>query len=698
MLSYSFSSVATFVALNTALTSLGTSMQDVAEDVLDLLCSSSKVIEVKDLLNYETHELRAVRKDRALPIERHHALSSDVDAVIRRWEVNAADAQATTRLIAETLALDAFSSDGDDADAEGSAGTKTSWGTPRASKRRGGADVLGDLTDLVTGWASLLDDDPSDEGGSMLIFDVHYAVEHAGTQTSIFEGMCVNDLTSGSAATEGTAADDDANDEARHTNPVFFKELSGNVWRQASSPTVALPEGSEPACRHPVRLPAGVIVGLPATERSLGYTGDADKRAAFALMQMLRGRERPNRGFARCMLDAELVEGTPQLISASLFDNLVQGAACPISGRLPSRQAVWALCRRVGMSEALIGRTHDELLGWELTPLSSKLHSGVGVSDTEDLVLASMVRALFERPEALLLYRVGDGWALQRQRQLFDVLRSYIDGSLMELTHAHIDTEGSISTTTSRRRSKSRQSRRSVIVCAADVVLSQMLTEGDVVLSIDSPREATLHRADAFYLDPAATLAVWATLEPPLMDESSAPAARQPHAKSRWGTLRTATLVTNQMKATLRLKAAMDGIRKSQLEERLSRYSQLEEPPSPSRIGEPATRLRSPASARPPRGTTGAGGDIRLVLPPSPAAEPALRALETAQAALKMSPRDGTRPGIHDAVPAALTPEAPSRVITVELADDEEEVTANVTPVVKARYTSPPRPRLSGAL
>ena len=64
-------SPADFVALFTALGSLGTALQNVAECLLDVLVSTSKIQEVANLLNHDTGELRRANRQRDLPRAAH---------------------------------------------------------------------------------------------------------------------------------------------------------------------------------------------------------------------------------------------------------------------------------------------------------------------------------------------------------------------------------------------------------------------------------------------------------------------------------------------------------------------------------------------------------------------------------------------------------------------------------------------------
>lgn len=466
---------AQFVALYTALGSLGSALQNVAEDILDILVSTSKLQEVAKLLNQSTGELRRAKQQRDLPHQAHASVSGALDATIRRWEANANDAQATTSLIAQTRALKAFALTEAEAakaaeatsDRGSSMRSNFSLSTSRGSQDgeideqvsvRRAAEVIGELSDLMTCWASLLDMDSVDDGGTMLIFDVHYTLpqhavgkieEGAPMASPIFTGLCITDHTSGAMAAQIKASGDNAR------------------------------------LRTPIRLPSGVIVGMRVTSQDCGFQTDSDPRASFALIQMLCGFVRPQRGIARTIVKVFLVDAKPTFKKGNLFSNLISFAACPLTGHLPALIDVWRLCHRVGMSASIIGRTPDAVHGWEQRMLSEH------TIPYDDQVRVSLVRALFARPEALVLYRIAEGWTPSRQRRLTRVMREYLDGSLADLTSRHVECQ----------RCLSRQTRSSVVYCGCDGLLQQILTPTDVVLSIHNHREGTLRKAAEVFGD-----------------------------------------------------------------------------------------------------------------------------------------------------------------------------------------------------
>merc|ERR1712196_59627 len=124
---------------------------------------------------------------------------------------------------------------------------------------------------------------------------------------------------------------------------------------------------------------------------------------------------------------------------------------------------------------------------------------GSATVPVDDQVRISLVRALLQRPDAPVLFRVGEGWSLAHQRGLFKVLRSYLDGTLMQHTHRHVQQQ----------HSKSRQTRTSVLTVASDMSLAHLLQPDDVVLSLDSSRSGTLRNAADVFPDPKAVMHAW---------------------------------------------------------------------------------------------------------------------------------------------------------------------------------------------
>ena len=438
--------------------------------MLDVLVSTGKLEEVSALLNFETHELREARKDVAMPMDAHGAAAAELDGVIQRWQVNAVDAQATTQLIAETRAISILS---------------------EATKGQG-VDVVAEMSDLMAIWASLLDQDVQvmtqaesnsmpfpyifprhltvrasvldlqDSGGKMLIHEVHYQLtaESAGDArvVPIFSGFCIEDRMGADAG-------------------------GGNGTR----------------LREPVRLTAGVVIGLRTTSKNPSFQTQADPRAAYMLVQMLAGHVFPTTGIARSIARMQVVESDFLAAPGSLWDNLVLNAKCRHTGAMPELKNVWELCRRVGISSSVIGDQFGDNLGWETRPFNS---SNVPY---DDQLRVAIVRALLARPDVLILYRVGSDGSLGYQRKLMEVMRAFLSGELAEFTHAHV-TAGSQKNNT---KIRSSQTRQSVLFCGSDMVLAHLLDDTDAVLSIDSKSSGTLQPAKTAFPDRKAIMDAW---------------------------------------------------------------------------------------------------------------------------------------------------------------------------------------------
>jgi len=370
-----------------------------------------------------------------IPPRAHSALAADLDALIQRWEVNAADAQATTSLIAETRALTVIS----DASADAA------------------SNVVSDMADLMASWASLLDHDDTDAGGTMLIYDVGYKLPH--DPTPIFEGMCIDDQC----------------------------------------------DRSDSTSNDPIRLPAGVIIGLRTTSNNASFATTADQRAAKTLAQMLAGVSSPQSGIARSIAKTQMVDGSPMMAPGTLWDALVVDADCDNSGNMPTPDRVWQLCHMVGMSPSVIGSSSGELNEWQ------KIKFTGATIPHDDMVRVAVVRALLARPDALVLYRVGLDWSISKQAELIAVLRAFLAGALIPLTHGHIDTS-SVATIQS---SRSYQTRTSVVFCSSDMSLAHLLSDSDVVLSLNSRSGGTLRKKSEAFPDVKAVVEAYMGLGKP---------------------------------------------------------------------------------------------------------------------------------------------------------------------------------------
>ena len=238
--------------------------------------------------------------------------------------------------------------------------------------------MISDMADLMACWATLLDADDTDAGGTMLLYDVHYTLPsamlgHSADASPIFDGLCIADRTSSKlTAREDTAGPDHGDGGG----------------------------GAAEGC--PLRLPSGVLVGLRATSENASFATRADPRAAETLCRMLGGLVQPRAGIARGIARTQLVHSQPTFERGSLWANLTVYAACRQTGRLPALPDVWELCRRVGMSAAVIGeRSAESMPGWAQRSMN------VATIHGNDRLRVSIVRALLARPDALIVDRVG---------------------------------------------------------------------------------------------------------------------------------------------------------------------------------------------------------------------------------------------------------------------------------------------------
>ena len=397
---------ASFVALNSSISSLGSSLQTVATNVLDVMVGTSKVDEVSRLLNYETDELRRARRERSMPRAMHARLSSALDTTIQRWMRTATDNKATNRLIRQTKELSTqvetqvgvgMGGESVAAASKGGVGKATGNGSVAKINGSGGGGsgggggssssakvILDDLADLMATWASLLDENDGDDGGSMLIYDVHYTLpqlvvgsleDGAPTVRPIFQGLCVKDMVHGS--THSIGRHETAAIKIQCIARGFICRRSKQVKAMINTSAAQRLKGwmrkaaGKAQTGSPIRLPAGVIIGMRTTSNNPGFESTAEARCAYTLAQMFAGQCVPQRGIARCFVKVALVDNEDSFEAGSLLDNLLLGTSCSVSGRLPAIEDVWALCSRVGISKGIIGETFGAVPGWEKRALSS---------------------------------------------------------------------------------------------------------------------------------------------------------------------------------------------------------------------------------------------------------------------------------------------------------------------------------------
>jgi len=366
-----------------------------------------------------------------------------MDQKLALWTQNAADARATATLITDTIAV--------------------------GNVCKLGPVMLKEVKHLMATWASLLDADTSDDGGCLLLHDVHFAMPAPSlpgerNNVVIFEGLSVHDHTvkeRPSAALSSAMLQD---------NPMSF----------------------DPTDPGPLRLPAGRMIGL----RSVNQTSEG-RTAEHALLNLLHGRAMPSMGLATCVRKSALVGSASVhllVFGGSLKANLLY-AASSSSGkrathvtdteedRIISDQDLWELCRRAGISSSLIGSKFAP--GWAEVDVSLDVFL-----DEEDLVKVCLVRQLLTYPDALLLYRIGENWPLHTQLELYAFVRSYLDGTLSDVTHNHLRSSD---------RAGARANDRTVLIAASNETrLHALNAPGDLVLTLESKSRAVMSsQADA---------------------------------------------------------------------------------------------------------------------------------------------------------------------------------------------------------
>jgi len=117
---------------------------------------------------------------------------------------------------------------------------------------------------------------------------------------------------------------------------------------------------------------------------------------------------------------------TNNLMRGSLWTNLTYGTheRYGIHKDVPPtaaiRDAVWEVCRLVGLSPRLIGDAPTS--GWEDVEVRITPHE----MRHEDETKVALVRALLNQPDVLLLHGVGDSWSEGEQTRLLDVIRAFM--------------------------------------------------------------------------------------------------------------------------------------------------------------------------------------------------------------------------------------------------------------------------------
>jgi hypothetical protein len=206
-------------------------------------------------------------------------------------------------------------------------------------------------------------------------------------------------------------------------------------------------------------------------------------------MKLFAGLLMPDSGVASCMpamtvqLVGDGVRHSNELLHDTLRKNLIYGVN-KHSRDLYTDSELWLLCKRCGMSASLIGEQYTR------TWADQRLEPAVAVSRIHlaDLSKTVLVRALLRRPNVLLLNHITDTWPAREQSQLTDLVRSYLDGTLL------VD----------KRRTANDSplapiSPRTVVWTARDSVLASALEDDDLVITLETCSTATLQTAKTLF-------------------------------------------------------------------------------------------------------------------------------------------------------------------------------------------------------
>jgi len=252
------------------------------------------------------------------------------------------------------------------------------------------------------------------------------------------------------------------------------------------------------------------------------------------LLKMLLGQIAPDEGCAVCnpLMHVQLVPEVPAVIEGTIQENLLMGTRTfgLAEGRLPTNEQLWTLCKHVGISNALLG-SHF-LDSWASLPMTHPC--SLTEFPLPDLRKLGLVRALLQRPDALLLQNLAAACSEAEVKQLEATVRAFLDGSLDRLflsaasqppspasraLEPSLDKPSKVGScrrpsqrpsadpTAGRRderhssersaggdgdRPSQRPAWRSVLWSATDEVLDGFHKEGDALLTLESPTKAML--------------------------------------------------------------------------------------------------------------------------------------------------------------------------------------------------------------
>jgi len=370
---------------------------------------------------------------------------------------------------------------------------------PGASLRR--SSIAGEVSTLHPVLSSI---------GCLLIGDVDFS--HPVTHQIIFHRLSLFDLTDA----ESLAAQKLQKKIMRRS----LKVKTGAVLMSAPSKRLT----GDGLDTGPLMLPAGRVIGLRGGQRNLADSrreSATEKLSELAFLQLLSGAFKPSRGTATCTRRSELVGQSPVLFTGSLMDNLTYNCRSVQGGyphrRVPSRvdsppvgsnregsrrqshsyvespeiffdnteaptpaadRFIWDLCKKMNISETLIGHTYKPGGEWGELRLNSAMQQ-LSIVDMQDASKIELVRALLAQPDALLVHRVCDGWDVSEQQRLVSVLQDYVVGTLDGYTGAG----------------------RTVLLCTNDLGLSLAFHSDDLILTLESKTRATLTTMEHSGLD-----------------------------------------------------------------------------------------------------------------------------------------------------------------------------------------------------
>ena len=206
-------------------------------------------------------------------------------------------------------------------------------------------------------------------------------------------------------------------------------------------------------------------------------------------------------------MSIQLVDQVPTIVQGNMLSSLMKGARTHglSVNLLPTAGQVWELCRMVGISDALLGPSFTA--EWQFLEMTS---ASITEYPLADLQLLNLVRALLQRPDAMLINGLGSEWMPDVRVAVTTTLRAYLDGSLDPLLYGKGEQQ-----------TLEHGPWRSVLWAASRMTLAEALREDELVLTLVSPSNAVLApKAVAM----GATLS--ASEEHDLGEESSSASAR----------------------------------------------------------------------------------------------------------------------------------------------------------------------------